>query len=160
MAQLDTGRYIITNCKFKNVAFLADPNSASDICGDHRQDRIGEMWNVILLSNGNYTIDNYGFGSYATCEYIAKPEAGHNVVGGDHQQQWKITEERENSYVICPTRNGHVYWSLADQESGTPITLEPYSRATKIQWEFTKVEDGEGSDDDGDHDGSDDDDSA
>jgi hypothetical protein len=159
MAPLDTGRYIITNFKFKNVALLADPNSASDICGDHRQDRIGEMWTVILLSNGNYTIKNYGFGSYATCEYITKPEAGHNIVGGDHQQQWKITEARwHHSYVICPTRNGHVYWSLADQESGTPITLEPYTMTTKIQWEFTTVKEGEGSDSDSDvHDSSDDD---
>ena len=159
MAPLDTGRFIITNSKFKNVVNLADANSFSDLHGDWRQNRSGEMvkysllydntqtdyliqWNIVLLSNGNYTIKNEGYSSYATCEVIAKPDMGNNIVGGDHQQQWKIVQERCN-YVcvlsdydhfsilfnqyfgcecrICPTKNEHVYWHLADGESGTPV---------------------------------------
>jgi len=148
MAPLDTGRFIITNAKSKNVVYLADANSCSDIHGDWQQNRPGEMWNVVLLSNGNYTIKNYGYSSYATCEFIARPDVGNNIVGGNHQQQWKIVEDR-GKYVICPTKNGHVYWHLVDGESGTPITLEKYSQSNKIQWEFSKVEDAddEGSDD-------------
>lgn len=144
MARLDTGRFIITNSKFKNVVYLADPNSCSDLHGDRQKNRPGEMWNIVLLSNGNYTIRNYGYSSYATCEYIAKPDAkpdvGNNIVGGDHQEQWKIVEERGN-YLIFPTKNKDVCWHLADVES-TPLTLEKYSLTNKeIQWEFSKVED-------------------
>ena len=116
MAPLGTGRFIITHSKFKNVAYLADANSSSDLHGDWRQNRPGErvkysllynntqtdhliQWNVVLLSNGNYTIKNSGHSSYATCEFIARPDVGNNIVGGDHEQQWKIVEDHANSYV-------------------------------------------------------------
>jgi len=152
MAPLDTGRFIITNSKFKNVAFLADPNPCSVICGDYQQDRPGEMWNVVRLSNGNYTIKSYAHATYATCEFIAKPDVGNNIIGlgGDsYQQQWKFTEARPDLYVICPTKSGHVYWHLANTESRTPITLESYCESSNIQWNFIKVEDSEESDADG-----------
>jgi len=146
---------MITNAKSKNIVYLADANSCSDLHGDWKQDRPGEMWNVVLLSNGNYTIKNFGHSSFATCEFIAKPDVGNNIVGGSHQQQWKIVEERGN-YVICPTKNGHVYWHLTDGESGTPITLEKYSQTKKIQWQFSKIEDSDEDDDEDDDEGNDD----
>jgi hypothetical protein len=146
MASLDTGRYIITNFQFKNVAFLADANSCSDICADHQQDRTGEMWNVVLLKNGNYTIQNHSFGSYASCESIVKPVAGQNIVGADHKAQWniRVTETDDNLYVISPITNGHVCWYLVDQGSGTPITVQSYFRSGKTQWGFTRVKDTDG----------------
>ena len=81
--------------------------------------------NIVLVSDGNYSIQNYGYRSYDTLL-----RRGHNIVGGDHQQQWKIIdlEEHGNSYVcvyvcdydhffilicecrICPTKNKCVYW--------------------------------------------------
>ena len=125
---LDTGRFMITNAKFKNVAYLADANSCSDLHGDWQQNRPGEMvkyslllynnlntqtdhliqWNVVRLSNGNYTIKNFGHSSYATCEFIAKPDVGNNIVGGNHQQQWKIVEERGN-YVCVLSDCDHFF---------------------------------------------------
>jgi len=147
MAPLGTGRFIITNSKFKNVVYLADANSCSDLRGDWQRDRPGEMWDVVFLKNENYTIKNYDYSSYATSESIVKPDVGNNIVGGDREQQWKIIEEPENSnlYVICPTKNEHVCWHLPDGESGTPITLEYYSQTSKVQWEFSKAKDAEGS---------------
>jgi len=120
------------------------------------------MWNVVLLRNGNYTIQNHSFGSYASCQRVVKPVAGGNIVGADYKQQWKITEaamkepENLNLYVISPTTNGYVCWYLVDQESGTPITVQSYSRSGKTQWEFTRVEDGEDTDSSEDTDGDED----
>jgi len=143
MAPLDTGRFIITNSKFKNAVFLGDANSCSDIHGEVEDGRPGEKWNVVLLSNGNYTMKNYGHSSYATCQFIARADAGNSIVGGGEQYQWKIIEVGSNSYVICPTKNGQVYWHLTDEEIGTPITLQPYTQSGKIQWEFTRIDDGD-----------------
>ena len=140
MAPLDTGRFIITNSKSKNVVCLADDNSCSDLHGDWQQNRPGEMvkyslllynnlntqtdhliqWNVVLLSNGNYTIKNYGYSSYATCEFIAKPDVGHYIVGGDRQQQWKIIE-RDNSYVcvyVCDYDHYFILINTLDMNIG------------------------------------------
>ena len=43
MAPLDTGRYIITNCKHRNVAFLPDNNDRSGVVASNREDDSGEM---------------------------------------------------------------------------------------------------------------------
>jgi hypothetical protein len=43
MAPLDTGRYIITNCRHKNVVFLPDNNDRSGVVASNREDDPGEM---------------------------------------------------------------------------------------------------------------------
>ena len=72
--------------------------------------------NVVLLNRGNYTIKNYGYSSY---EYITKADVGHNIVGGDHQQQWKIIdlEEHGTSYVCIYVCN----FSISRTESDCQI---------------------------------------
>ena len=89
---------------------------------------------------------------------MATARVGNNIVGGDHPQQWKLVEEHSNSYVCVYIRdydlffilinnldvnvgfaplskNGHVYWHLADGESGTAICNSIYS--DRLLWNVT-----------------------
>jgi hypothetical protein len=43
MAPLDTGRYIVTNAKHRNVVFLPDANEGSDVVASDQKDDPGEM---------------------------------------------------------------------------------------------------------------------
>ena len=89
------------------------------------------QWNIVLLSNGNYTIMNYGYSSYATCEIIDKPDVGHCIVGGnsDHQQQWKIIEHG-NSYVyvyVCDYDHYFISINTLDVNLGfAPLRTDMY----------------------------------
>jgi hypothetical protein len=113
MAPLDTGKYVITNSKHRNVAFLPDATESSDIVASDQKDDLGEMvrnilsipnvsssspytvkWDVDLLSNTNYRIQNYGYNSLTNSETHVKASLGDNVVGGNTRQQWKIIETK------------------------------------------------------------------
>ena len=59
------------------------------------------QWNIVFLSKGNYRFKIHGYSSYATSEHIAKADVGHNIVGGDHQQQWKILDLEEPVPHMC-----------------------------------------------------------
>jgi hypothetical protein len=115
MPSLDTGRYTIINAGVKNVATLNDVNSESCISGGIRQDRDSEkvliyvksydvlrlsyrQWNIVLLSNGKYTIKSYATGLYANHE--PNPKKGENVFGSTRAQNWKIKEMRTPGHYV------------------------------------------------------------
>jgi len=75
MPALDTGRYIITNVKYGNLAVLPDANDESDVVAGVQENNPGEkvcrctfcvvhvayrliQWNVTLLNNRKFTIKN------------------------------------------------------------------------------------------------------
>lgn len=41
-SELAGGRYVITNVRFRNIAFLADPNDGTPVTADVEQNRNGE----------------------------------------------------------------------------------------------------------------------
>jgi hypothetical protein len=163
MAPLDTGRYIITNAKHRNVVFLPDANEGSDVVGSDQKDDPGEMvrntisianvsptshpltqWNIDLLSNTNYIIQNYGYGSLANSETHVEVSPDDIVVGGNARQQWKIIESFQGTYWsafsailvyisifdvlgerICPTSHTNVCWSLDNDEEHCPVRDGP-----------------------------------
>jgi hypothetical protein len=51
MAPLDTGRYIVTNARHRNVVFLPDGNEGSDIVASDLKDDPGELvWNIVPVT--------------------------------------------------------------------------------------------------------------
>jgi hypothetical protein len=61
MAPLDTGRYVITNAKHRNVVFLPDATESSDVVASDQKDDLGEMVRNILSipnvsSSSHYTV--------------------------------------------------------------------------------------------------------
>ncbi|KIM88143.1 hypothetical protein PILCRDRAFT_85437 [Piloderma croceum F 1598] len=137
MPALDTGRYIITNVKYGNLAVLPDANDESDIIAGVEENNPGEKWNVTLLNNRKFTIKNHGFDHFAGCE--TRPEKGDTVFGRERNKQWVIRETRiKGRYTISPT-DGDVFWGLPDGESETPITLASTPNDSKNQWTFTET---------------------
>jgi len=137
MAPLDTGRYIITNAKFLNLACLPDANDESDIVARTEENYSGEKWNITLLNNRKYHIKNHGFSNSAGCDNRA--EKGDSVRGRGRNQQWIIKESRiRGQYTIAPT-DADVFWGLVDGEMDTPITLASAPTDPKNQWTFAKT---------------------
>ncbi|TDL19223.1 hypothetical protein BD410DRAFT_900407 [Rickenella mellea] len=137
MPSVDTGRYTITNAKFHNVALLPDANSESDVVAGTAETSPTEVWNITLLSNKRYIIQNYGVASFATCRF--RPKKGDTVVGGGRSQQWLILESRvDGRYIISPT-NADLCWGLQDDENDTPVILASTPKDPKNQWIFSKV---------------------
>ncbi|KAJ7608762.1 hypothetical protein FB45DRAFT_1010804 [Roridomyces roridus] len=133
----DTGRYIITNVRYQNLAILPDANDESDVVAATEENSASEKWNVTLLNNKKYTIKNHGFSNFAACE--ARPGAGVAVAGRARQQQWIIKQGRvKGQFTISPT-DAELCWGLADGEASTPITLASVPTDTKNQWTFTKA---------------------
>jgi hypothetical protein len=118
MAPLDTGRYIITNCRYYNAAVLLDSNDRSGVVACNPDNDTREIvrgnsiyanslltlskWTVKLLTNGSYTIQNFAFSLYATGEKGYWTKQGDSVVGGSGSSEWSINEMRSK---------GH-YWSV------------------------------------------------
>ncbi|KIM90338.1 hypothetical protein PILCRDRAFT_1655 [Piloderma croceum F 1598] len=101
MVPLDTGRYVITNRKYQNVPILPDANDQTDIVAGTQEGEPSELWNINLLSNGSYKIQNYGHGSFANSEYNTRASPGDGVVGGTRPQQWKIIEMTTKGDYWC-----------------------------------------------------------
>jgi hypothetical protein len=57
MAPIESGRYIITNRKHKNVAILPDDNDHSDIVAGNQENDLGET--VRYNSNGHIYSTHY-----------------------------------------------------------------------------------------------------
>jgi hypothetical protein len=107
---MTSGRYFVKNYKYKNVAKLCDANDRSSVVSDNREGDPGEMvgssihlvtklannsppiqWNIRLLSNGTYKIQNYGHSSsFATAENGFWAKEKDSVITGTHLYQWKI----------------------------------------------------------------------
>ncbi|KAJ7494861.1 hypothetical protein B0H11DRAFT_2227623 [Mycena galericulata] len=133
----DTGRYTITNVKFKNLAILPDANDESDIVAGTDENAASEKWNVTLLNNKRYTIKNHGFSNFAACD--TRAELGETVSGRSRTKQWAIKETRvKGQFTISPT-DADLFWGLADGELGTPLTLAGVPTDAKNQWIFTKA---------------------
>jgi len=137
MTQLDTGRYVITNVKFLNLAMLPDANDESDVIARSENNDPGEKWNVTLLNNKRYTIKNHGFTHFAGCDNRASK--GDGVRGRERNQQWIIKESRvKGQYTISPT-DADVFWGLEDGENDSPVILATAPNDAKNQWTFTKT---------------------
>ncbi|KAJ7088264.1 hypothetical protein C8R44DRAFT_892805 [Mycena epipterygia] len=133
----DTGRYTITNVKYRNLAVLPDANDESDIIADTDANAASEKWNVTLLNNKRYTIKNHGFSNFAACD--TRPNLGDSVSGRSRNKQWIIKETRvRGQFTIAPT-DADLFWGLADGEISTPITLAGAPTDAKNQWIFTKA---------------------
>ncbi|KAJ7494860.1 hypothetical protein B0H11DRAFT_920258 [Mycena galericulata] len=137
MPLLDTGRYTITNARFKNFAALRDANPDSNVVSAALPRREGEGWNVIRLNNDNYTIKNLGFSRAASCE--TRPRSGDHLMGGHrHNQQWIIKETRtKDHFTISPTDATELFWSMPDGEMKTPIILAETATDAKNHWIFS-----------------------
>ncbi|KAJ7748399.1 hypothetical protein B0H16DRAFT_906633 [Mycena metata] len=93
-------------------------------------------WNFTLLTSKKYTINNYGFSHFASCE--TRPDSGASVCGGRRNQQWIIKETRvRGNFTISPT-DANLFWGLTDSEVGTPIALAEDSTAPENQWIFAR----------------------
>ncbi|KAK7451162.1 hypothetical protein VKT23_012493 [Stygiomarasmius scandens] len=95
---LDTGRYFIINVKLQTFARLPDANISSEIVSSINKEDPGTKWNVHLLSNGKFTLQNFDFGLYA----IREPSAGRgeNATGGTLGQQWNIQEVKKPGHFV------------------------------------------------------------
>ncbi|KAJ7222608.1 hypothetical protein GGX14DRAFT_664430 [Mycena pura] len=133
----ETGRYTITNVKFRNLVVLPDANDDSDLVARNEENVDAERWNITLLNNKRYTIKSHGFANFAGCDTRAGP--GDGLRGRQRNQQWIIKETRiKGQFNISPT-DADVFWGLADGEYDTPVTLASAPNDPKNQWIFTKV---------------------
>ncbi|TDL14464.1 hypothetical protein BD410DRAFT_903034 [Rickenella mellea] len=132
---IPTGKYLIKNAGFKNLAYLPDSNYDSSLTANASIEIDGaQKWNITQLSNGHYNIQNYQNVSFASCG--TRAEKGHRVVGRDNAKQWVLTETKiKNQYVISPS-DSEVFWGLDNGEEHTPITLTQTPTDPRNQWTF------------------------
>ncbi|KAF9032527.1 hypothetical protein BDZ89DRAFT_1131377 [Hymenopellis radicata] len=60
MSPVETGKYVITNVQYGNVAILEDGNTATPVTADIFDQKNHSRWTVTELSNKRYTIVNFG----------------------------------------------------------------------------------------------------
>ena len=68
-------------------------------CGSQSRNTTYQLiqWNVTLLKNNKYTIQNRDFANFACCEIRAKNED--SVNGRERSQQWNVKEMNEEQYT-------------------------------------------------------------
>ena len=148
MVRLDTGRYVIQNAKFMNVAVLPDANDQSEIIGRESSGDPGEkvhtltlhhdmsqltalQWNVIQLNSGRYTIKSHGFDHFASCGYRA--DHGDNIQGRQQVQQLVIKETRIKTQYMCVTDSDTYLVQLLIYPIVGLFSISP-SDATELYW--------------------------
>ncbi|KAI0928907.1 hypothetical protein AcV5_006329 [Taiwanofungus camphoratus] len=119
-SELAGGRYVITNVRFRNIAFLADPNDGTPVTADVEQNRNGEKWNVTKLGNGKYQINNVSHASYANAGN--RPASGATVQGRAQVEQWVIQETRVRGQYTISNSDTVLYWGLPDGQVSTLVS--------------------------------------
>jgi hypothetical protein len=137
MAPLQSGRYTITNVRYLSLAFIPQAGDEPKIVAGLDENRTGEMWNITLLDNKRYVIRNHGYGLAADCGNPAMHRD--EICGRDCSRQWVIKETRnKGQYTISPT-DTELYWSFANSEMDTRLTLDVTPNNPRSQWIFTKT---------------------
>ncbi|KAF9032515.1 hypothetical protein BDZ89DRAFT_1063418 [Hymenopellis radicata] len=136
MSPVETGKYVITNVQYGNVAILEDGNTATPVTADSFDQKNHSRWNVTELSNKRYTIVNFGT---ATDAYSGDGADEGDIVEGrpSRNQQWVIKETNTSDVYTISTTGSRYYWSLSSGESGTLVTLSAKTDK-RSQWTFTK----------------------
>ncbi|KAK7680335.1 hypothetical protein QCA50_016575 [Cerrena zonata] len=135
MAQIPTGRYIITNVKQRTLATLADPNDGTPVSADARDFVDVAKWNVIRLANGKYQLQNVGSANYANV--LNRPPVGTTIEGRNTPTQWVIQETRAKDQFTIATTDSRLFWGLVDEEIGTSIELASSATDQRNWWIFS-----------------------
>ncbi|THV00340.1 hypothetical protein K435DRAFT_854813 [Dendrothele bispora CBS 962.96] len=122
---LDTGRYVIINVKFNNLACLLGDECAIVSCSN--ADTPGTKWNIQLLRNNNFTIENFDFDINAI--HFPNSKVGENIYGGSSEdstlKQWRIRELSDaGHFIIMPASGPLLYLGLSGGEDKTPEILQ------------------------------------
>ncbi|KAK7032439.1 hypothetical protein VNI00_012997 [Paramarasmius palmivorus] len=123
---IPTGRYLLTNVEFATVATLKEATPGQALVSKDSQNPgqdENNLWNVVILTNGNATIQNYHQTSYATTA-SSNPVVGDHVEGRPNQQQWDIipVQGSSDTYTIATTFGGSpLVWGLLSAAAGSPV---------------------------------------
>src|SRR5882672_42882 len=100
------------------------------------------QWNVDQLSNGHYTIQNYGHNCYANCQTGDWEGIKGYVISGDREEQWIIEEEggyftyvsnhsligilnltvmSGGGFSIHSSKPHNLFWELQDDQADTCV---------------------------------------
>ncbi|TDL23524.1 kinase-like protein [Rickenella mellea] len=139
---VEDGQYEIVNTRWKTSALLNDNEELVADAQPRKNRRITNemLWNVSILTNDHYTIQNVATESYASRP--SRAEEGDPVGALSSPQrptQWIIKETRfKGRFTITATDSAHqeLFWSVADGEPGTPISLHSVPTNNRNQWEF------------------------
>lgn len=137
MAIVESGNYFIENVKQKNIAAVVDNNIGSPLMASVHMNNIGEVWNVLRLSNEQYIIKNIECNFYAFSG--SRSSKGNTVDGKVRTQYWRIQETREKGKFTISTTDTDVFWSLSDAEAKTPIELAEVSTDKRSWWIFREA---------------------
>ncbi|THU96024.1 hypothetical protein K435DRAFT_858924 [Dendrothele bispora CBS 962.96] len=137
---LDTGRYVIINVKFNNLACLLGDECVIVSCSN--ADTPGTKWNIQLLKNNNFTIENFDFDINAI--HFPNSKVGENIYGGSSEdstlKQWRIRElSNVGHFIIMPASGPLLYLGLSGGEDKTPLTFSGSYADPQNQWMFKKV---------------------
>jgi len=133
---IETGTYIIISVRQQNCASLPDPNDGTPVAADSENSSNNQRWNVTKLGNGRYTFKNVGADMFAVSG--TRASEGTVVEGRARAQQWDIQETRVHGQFIISTTDTYQYWSLADNELTTPISLSSIFTYARNRWTFKK----------------------
>ncbi|TDL30207.1 hypothetical protein BD410DRAFT_780754 [Rickenella mellea] len=136
---IEDGTYLIVNAspERRNHIILADDGSLA--AGSKQQDgepALNELWDVKMLENGRYNIR-----SWQSHEYASEPHnRGGAVVTQARGNDWIITETRFKGQFVIGLVRAQLYWCLAGDDVGTPVTLRDNPAVRGCNWIFKKYD--------------------
>ncbi|KLO05874.1 hypothetical protein SCHPADRAFT_709153 [Schizopora paradoxa] len=133
---VQTGLYAIRNVETAGYVNLADGNTGTPLTSMADEDLQTILFNVVYLSNKNYSITSYIFPTNEAFA-AAVPSNGEVVVAKSDSTQWEIKETNiKGNYLINPIQDNTLFWHLVSNLDGTKIKLsKDVSNASK--WTFT-----------------------
>ncbi|TDL21542.1 hypothetical protein BD410DRAFT_295435 [Rickenella mellea] len=100
-------------------------------------------WRITLKSNNKYDFQSCPGGFFAQCE--PRPKPGNSLFVQPEHFEWVVKQVSEVSapdcYLIYPSANPRVMWSLRDSEESTPIDFALIESNQKNWWMFKQADD-------------------
>ncbi|PFH46104.1 hypothetical protein AMATHDRAFT_8212 [Amanita thiersii Skay4041] len=134
---LPNGTYTILNVRQNSSVMLPDSNDSSPVvAAPINKADIKQQW--IVTTVGKYhTIKNFGTNNFASTGNRAGVDA--HVEGRRPSQQFKVRVSRTPGQYTIITTDTRLFWSLPDNQTGTPVSLSPVATGRRGSWVFERV---------------------
>lgn len=133
---LKTGKYNIFNRQYATLAVLPDSKLKTELVSENpARAKSGEVWFVDHFRDNKYSITNKDCQRLAGCDI--PPKENDPVYGSNVNQLWTINETRErDQYTISAAAIDYpnLFWGLANDEEGYPVTLSSSSDVPENKW--------------------------
>jgi len=129
------GTYFINNvAAVPNLrAAIENANMSAPVIGEVNDIHSDQMWNVYMLENGHYLINNFAFPGFASAEIVP----GAPVTVQAVPIEWNIALTAGGT-LISPADDPNLFWNLAVAEPDSPVVLA--GGAGNRVWTFTSVD--------------------